>query len=264
MTERQDVWTDGSAYEPYVGRWSRLVAPEFIAWLAPDPARDWIDVGCGTGELTRAILAAAAPRSVLGVDPSEAFIAYARQHTADARATFAIGDAQDLPADDASADFVVSALVLNFVPDPAAGIAEACRVARPGGTVAAYVWDYAGEMQLMRYFWDAAAELDAAARDFDEGNRFSICHPDALRSLFTSAGLAQVATRAIDVTTRFVDFDDYWSPFLAGRAPAPQYAMSLSQGRREELRELLRSRLPVGHDGSISMVARAWAVSGTR
>lgn len=264
MSQGDRLWATGEAYEPYVGRWSRLVASDFVRWLDLAPAKDWVDVGCGTGELTAAILATAAPRSIRGVDPSDGFIAFAKNRFGDDRATFTIGHAQDLPFEDRSADFVVSGLSLNFVPDPAAGIAECVRVTRTDGIVAAYVWDYAGEMQMMRYFWDAAADLDPASKELDEGRRFSICQADALRELFSGCGLQGVETRAIDVPTVFPDFDDYWSPFLGGQAPAPRYAMSLSDQQRNTLRDLIRERLPIASDGSIPLIARAWAVKGTR
>lgn len=263
MTDELQLWATGEAYEPYVGRWSRLVAPEFIRWLDPAPAQDWIDVGCGTGELSEAILRDAAPRSVRGIDPSEGFIAYAKNRLLDDRITFTNGHALDLPYRDSASDIVVSGLVLNFVPDPAAAIAEFARVTRTGGTIALYVWDYAGEMQMMRYFWDAAADLDPATKDLDEGNRCSFCNPGALKDLFAGAGLQHIEARAIDVPTVFADFDDYWSPFLSGQAPAPRYAMSLNDARRVKLRDLIRERLPVTEEG-IALIARAWAVRGLR
>ena len=137
------------------------------------------------------------------------------------------------------------------------------RVTQPGGTVAAYVWDYAGEMQLMRYFWDAAVALKPAAREFDEGIRFPVCRPEPLIALFSTAGLLDVAVKAIDVPTVFKDFDDYWSPFLAGQGPAPGYCTSLSEADRVVLRDRIRAALPVAVDGSIPLIARAWAVRGT-
>ena len=137
-------------------------------------------------------------------------------------------------------------------------------VARDGGTVAAYVWDYAGRMELMRHFWDAAVALDPAAVELDEGRRFPLCQPGPLAEIFRGVGLSTVEVRAIDVPTVFRDFDDYWSPFLGAQAPAPAYAMSLSEERRAALRERLRATLPVEHDGSIRLIARAWAVRGTR
>ena len=259
-----EVWASGAAYEPYVGRWSRLVAREFLAWLAVPPGSRWLDVGCGTGALAETILAVASPAAVVGIDPSAGYVAYARERVRDERAGFEVGDARALPYPDASYDAVVSGLVLNFVPDPARAAGELARVARPGGVVAAYVWDYAGEMQLMRHFWDAAAALDPAVRDLDEGRRFPLCQPEPLARIFRGAGLADVATRAIDVPTHFRDFDDYWSPFLGGQAPAPRYAMSLSEERRAALRERLRAALPTEPDGAIRLLARAWAVRGTR
>lgn len=260
-----DRWQSGALYEPYVGRWSRLVARELLSWLAVPPGRDWIDVGCGTGALVETILALADARSVRGVDQSAGFVAHARAHVRDRRASFDVGDAQALPFDDASADAAVSGLVLNFVPDPARMVAEMGRVVRPGGIVGLYVWDYAGRMEMMRRFWDAAVSLDPAAADKAEPARFSaICDPDALATLFRTAGLAAVEVRAIDVPTVFRDFDDYWSPFLGGQAPAPAYAMSLDEARRAALRERLRATLPAGPDGAIRLIARAWATTGRR
>jgi SAM-dependent methyltransferase len=159
---------------------------------------------------------------------------------------------------------VISGLVLNFVPDAAAAVAEMVRVVRPGGTVAAYVWDYAGQMQLMRYFWDSAVALNPAARDLDEGRRFPLCQPGPLAALFRMAGLAHVQTCAVEVPTIFRDFADYWSPFLGGQFPAPDYAMSLDEAQRGALRDHLRTHLPIAADGSIALVARAWAVRGIR
>jgi hypothetical protein len=152
--------------------------------------------------------------------------------------------------------------VLNFVPDQPRAAAEMARVVRPGGEVALYVWDYADRMQLMRHFWDAAIALNPAARELDEASRFPICRPEPLRKLFETAGLIEVETRAIDVPTLFVDFNDYWRPFLGGQAPAPAYCMSLGEEARAALRERLRVSLPRQPDGSIPLVARAWAVRG--
>jgi SAM-dependent methyltransferase len=225
---RTDAWDSGSAYEPYVGRWSRLVAREFLGWLAVPPGGCWLDVGCGTGALAETILALAAPSEVVGIDPSSAFVAFARDRVNDPRVRFDVGDAQALQATSATFDEVVAGLVLNFVPEPDRAVSEMARVARPGGAVAAYVWDYAEGMQMMRHFWDAAGALDPRARELDEGLRFTLCKPEPLTDLFQTIGLEKVEVRALDVPTVFRDFDDYWSPFLGGQAPAPGYAMSLS------------------------------------
>jgi SAM-dependent methyltransferase len=261
--QRKDVWAAGDLYEPYVGRWSRLVAQEFLTWLTVPEKNDWLDVGCGTGALTQTILDYKSPQSVTGVDPSAGYIEYAKTHVNRDRATFEVGDAQSLPIDGQTVDAAVAGLVLNFVPQPLRAVAEMGRVVRPGGVVAAYVWDYAGKMELMRYFWDAAAALDPVGRDLDEGRRFPICQPDPLNELFAEAGLRDVEVRAIDVPTTFRNFDDYWSPFLGGQGPAPGYAISLREAKRDVLRDRIRSKLPMGKDGTIRLIARAWAVRGS-
>jgi SAM-dependent methyltransferase len=262
--DRTDAWDSATAYEPYVGRWSRLVAREFLGWLALPHGGRWLDVGCGTGALAETILALAAPGEVVGIDPSPAYVAYARNRVNDPRARFDVGDAQSLPAPSATFDAVVAGLVLNFVPEPERAISEMARVARQGGTVAAYVWDYAEGMQMMRHFWDAAGELDPRARELDEGRRFTLCRPEPLTDLFHTTGLEKVEVRAIDVPTVFRCFDEYWSPFLGGQAPGPGYAMSLSQERRTALRERIRANLPTDSQGEHHLVARAWAVRSVR
>jgi SAM-dependent methyltransferase len=261
-TRRDDVWAAGDLYEPYVGRWSRAVAKEFLAWLALSTDADWLDVGCGTGALTRTIAENTHPRSVIGVDRSAGFVAHAQAHIGGGAVRFETGDAEALPLATSTVDAAVSGLVLNFVPRPAQAIAEMTRVARPGGTVALYVWDYAERMELMRYFWDAAIALDPAARDLDEGIRFPLCRPEPLAELFTQASLRDVETRAIDVPTVFRDFDDYWSPFLGGQGPAPGYAMAQDETKRNALKERIHAMLPIAADGTIPLTARAWAVRG--
>lgn len=257
---KKDIWAAGDRYEPYVGRWSRVVAKEFLAWLAIPKGKRWLDVGCGTGALTQSIQAAAAPAQVHGVDPSAGFVEYAKAHTAGA--SFDAGDAQALPVKDGEFDAAVAGLVLNFVPKPAQAAAEMRRAVRPGGTVAAYVWDYAGRMELMRYFWDAAVALNPEAKALDEGPRFPLCNEKSLTALFKDAGLRDVQTRAIDAPTPFRDFDDYWTPFLGGQGPAPACCMSLAEEKRAALRERIRSKLPLRPDGSIQLIARAWAIKG--
>jgi SAM-dependent methyltransferase len=257
-----EAWAVGDAYEAYVGRWSRPVADAFLRWLDVPAGREWLDVGCGTGALTATALAVAEPDQVVGVDPSEAFLATARARTTDPRATFRVGDARSLPLPDNSFDVVVSGLAVNFVPDPQRAAAEFARVVRPGGVAAAYVWDYAEGMAMIRHFWDAAVELDPAAAELDEGRRFPLCRPEPLGRLWTDAGLTEVAVRAIEVPTVFVDVDDYWRPFLGGQGPAPGYAMSLVEEHRQALLDLLRTRLPSGPDGTVPLTAKAWAVRG--
>ena len=157
-----DSWSSGQGYESFVGRLSRRVAPQFLGWLGVPPGARWLDVGSGTGALTEAVLARCDPELVVGVEPSDGFREYAEQNVPDPRASFLAGDALALPVEDAGFDAVAAALVINFVPDQPAALAEMCRAARPGGTVAVYVWDYEGGMPMLTTVWDAVAELDPA------------------------------------------------------------------------------------------------------
>ena len=257
-----DTWERGDPYEQYVGRWSRRVAPRFLEWLSVPAGRRWLDVGCGTGALCTAIVEHCSPSSVGGIEPSEGFLKTAERHLA-GRAVLRRGSATQIPLDDQSVDVVVSGLVLNFVPDPRAALAEMARVSDTGGTIGAYVWDYAGKMELMRFFWDAAVELDPDAARLDEGIRFPLCRPEALVDLFASAGLSGVEVAPIDVPTPFASFDDYWQPFLGGQGPAPAYAISLGETARARLRDRIREHIRAEADGSIPLTARAWAVRAT-
>ena len=182
----------------------------------------------------------------------------------DDRAQFEVGDAESLTDKSDSFSAVISGLVLNFIPHPEHALAEMARVTRMGGVVAVYVWDYADGMQFIRHFFDAAIALDPNAAEHNEGPRFPICHPNAMRQLFESMGLQNVEVRSIEVPTVFRDFDDYWNPFLAGVGPAPSYVMSLSEEHRAILRERIRAGLPFNSDGTIPLSARAWAAQGTK
>jgi ubiquinone/menaquinone biosynthesis C-methylase UbiE len=263
-TSRHDAWQAGDSYDLYMGRWSRMVAPRFLDWLALRPGLDWLEIGCGTGALSGAIVRQAQPKSVIAIDSSEGFVKTARANVPDPRADFRTGDAIALALPDRSRDAAVAALVLNFIPARDKALAEMRRVVRPGGTVAFYVWDYpGGGMQLMREFWTAAASLDPAARDLTEDKRFPFCTPDSLSVLAKQAGLAAVDCAPVEVPTVFRDFDDYWRPFTLGTGPAPGYCASLGLDARERLKAALEKALPRGADGSIPLKARAWAVRGS-
>jgi trans-aconitate methyltransferase len=250
-------WSDGGVYESFIGRWSRLVAAEFVDWLEQPAALRWLDVGCGTGVLTSEILRAAEPAAVLGIDPSEGFVEYARQAVQDERASFDVRSAAELP--DGPFDVVVAGLVLNFIPERV----EALRRMREiGSTVAVYVWDYAAGMQLLRYFFDTMLELRPQDRHRDEGSRFGFCTAEGLEDLFHDAGFGEVRTREIVVPTVFTSFDDYWQPFLGGTGVAPAYLRSLDPADQDAMREGVRERLPIEADGSIRLTARAWAATG--
>lgn len=257
-----DTWERGSPYEQYIGRWSRKIAPLFVSWLDQPANQRWLDVGCGTGALSAAVLDRCAPGSLIGVEPSEGFRKLAAQNLG-GQSHLLAGDAAALPLDSGSCDIVVSGLVLNFVSDLSSALAEMIRVTVPGGTIAAYVWDYADRMAIIKSFWDAAASLDQEATRLHEGARFPVCNPSALKDAFERAGLGRVETTSLELTAEFDDFEDYWQPFLGGQGPAPAYAMSLSEAKRAALRVRLEAALPAGSNNTICLPARAWAVRGT-
>ena len=257
----RSTFTDGEAYERYVGRWSRLVGRRFLGWLNVPAGARWLDVGAGTGILTRVILEQGAPASVVGIDSSADYLALARQNITDPRAEFRQTDLAEL-SPELPFDVAVAGLVLNFLPDSALGVQRMAEAVRPGGLVAAYVWDYGGRMEMMRQFWVAAATLDAAVAAAESAQHVSLCRPDVLGPLFESAGLAAVEVTAIDMEARFADFDDYWLPFLKAQGSAAKYLRRLDDGKRDALRDQLRRQLPTATDGSITLNAGAWAVKG--
>jgi SAM-dependent methyltransferase len=261
----QYTWRSTDAYEAYVGRWSRPLAEAFLTWFAVPTAGRWLDVGCGTGALTEAILHATDPIAVVGIDPSPDFLGAAQIRVSDPRARFEVSDARALPVTSDAYDAVVAGLVLNFVPDPAAAVAEMVRATRPGGAVGAYVWDYRGQMQGAQYFWDAVAVTDAAAVTFDPRPHFHTCEPEPMTDLFRAAGLDDVAVEAIDLPMAFRDLDDFWLPHtMVGAAVAQRYVSGLDDDRQAALREQLRATLPFAADGSLHLIDRVWAVRGTK
>ena len=259
--EPLDRWDQGDPYENYVGRWSRKIAPHFLTWLNVPVGQRWLDIGCGTGALCRAIAEKSSPSSLIGVEPSPKYLELAHENL-QGLASFHLGSATSLPLPDGSIDSVVSALVLNFVPDPVVALSEMARVAVNGATIAAYVWDYAQKMEIIRFFWDSAISLEPEATKLDEGLRFPLCQPEALLEIFTGAGLHEVEVTSIEVEAQFIDFNDFWNPFLGGQGPAPSYLLSLPEKSRVQLRDRIKEHLPISEDGSILLSARAWAVRG--
>jgi|SRR5882672_2702724 len=260
----KDQWTSGADYDQWMGRWSRLLAHEFLNWLDVPAGLRWIDVCCGSGVVTEAIAECNAPASVVGVDVSSDQINFARQHRIRPNVAFKIADAMALPFADASFDIAVCGLGLNFIPDPARGLEEFSRVIRPGGTVAVYVWDYAKGARFLREFWDAAIAVDSKAGDSDQAHRFPMCTPEGLRGVFEPAKLYDLNVHALEVVTRFGSFDDYWNPLLTGQGSAPNYLATCDKKIQASIRELLRATLPANDQGVIELPARAWTIRGWR
>lgn len=258
---RHDAWSTGESYNRYMGRWSRQIAARFLEWLGVQAGQDWLEVGCGTGALSSEILARCHPANQVGVDPSVGFIRLAMQQLKDPRINFCVADAQDLPFTASSYDVVVSALVLNFIPDRHKALLEMRRICRPGGTIAFYVWDYPNRgVEFMQKFWQAAIALDPGAADLAENKRFPFCTREGLTEMARNADLREIEVAPIETNTIFRDFEDFWQPFALGAGPAPGYCASLDAGSRERLREKLRHELTGAQDGPITLKARAWAV----
>lgn len=262
MTDIQAMFPDGASYERLMGRWSRLAGEDFLRWLALPPGLDWLDVGCGNGAFTDVLGLSARPRSLTGIDPAEALVAYARQRQGGcAGAQFDLGDAQALPYADASFDAAVMALVIAFVPDPARALAELLRVTRPGGHVATYMWNLpAGGLPLAPLFRAFAAighpgTLPPSA---------AMSTPQALGQLWQEAGLAEVAVTDIRITVRFDDFEDFWASQTLPGGPQTATLRKLSPDQTQELRDSLRASLPTDAQGRIAYEALATAVRGRR
>lgn len=257
-----DRWEDANAYERFMGRWSRQLAFEFLEWLDPAPGEDWLEVGCGTGALTGAILDRAEPHVLVACDTAKDFVDYCAEALPSQRLEVVLVAPGELPGRIRGFDLVVSSLVLNFLPDAVGALRRMGAACGGSGRVAACVWDYAEGMEFLRHFWDAALAVSEDAASFDEGRRFPLCTPDALGAAFAAADLQGVTVGSITILTRFAGFDDYWNSFVDGPGPAPTYLSSLSEPLRRALASELRARLPVGSDGSISLRARAWTAQG--
>ena len=252
----------GAAYERFMGRWSRLLAPVYVGFASAGNEDRVLDVGAGTGSLALALEATPGVKEVVGVDPSEGFIECARQNAKAGKVRFAVGDAQALKFEDASFDKTMSLLVINFVPDHDKAIAGMRRVTRSKGGVSACVWDYNDGMQMLRYFWDEAVALDPSAEKRDE-RHMKLCRGGQLGEAWKRAGLVNVEEKPLVIEQSYSSFNDYWEPFLLGTGPAGAYVATLSEDQRRQLESRLRKRLLDGKgDGPFVLKARAWAVKG--
>ena len=251
-----------AGYERFMGRWSRLLAPAYVAFAGVKNGDRVLDVGTGTGSLAAAVEASMPASEIVGVDPSEGFIAYAQKNAKSNRVHFEVGDAQALKFKDASFDNTLALLVMNFVPDPNKAVAEMRRVTRQQGIVSACVWDYDAGMQMLRFFWDEAVAFDPAIEPKDE-RHMKLSRQGQLGDLWRKAGLVNVKEEPLVIDQAYASFNDYWEPFTKGAGPGGAYVVSLSEDRRQQLEARMRKRLLMDRqDGPFTLTARAWCVRG--
>jgi len=256
------MFSAGDAYERFMGRWSRELAPLLVKFAGVRDGDALLDVGSGTGALTAAVAAVAPASRIIGIDPAAPYVAFAQARHPGGLIRFEVGDAKQLRFLDGSFDRTLSLLVLNFIPDPAKALDEMIRVTRRGGTVAAAVWDYGQHMEMLRVFWDEAVALNPAAAGRDE-RHMPLCRQGELGALWREHRLLNTLEEALTIRTRFATFDDYWFAFLGKQGPAGAYVAGLAAGERERLRLRLRRRLlGEGPDRPIVLAARAWAIRG--
>ena len=257
-TESAYQFDDGAAYERFMGRWSRGAGKVFLHWIAPPPGAQWLDVGCGTGSFTELIAEICSPASLVAIDPGRAQIHHARNGPAAKRVRFEVGDAQALPFGDGTFDIVVSGLVLNFIPDLAQALSEMQRVARRGGTIGGYVWDFAADLSPTWPLRRALRQLGASIAPTPGAENTDLT---ALGALFERGGLQGVVTTSVDVTMRFADFDDFWTTQTPSFNPIARMISKLEMSHRTRLIEAIRAEV-VRSDGTVEYSARANAVSG--
>jgi len=256
------MFTMSAGYERFMGRWSRLLAPGFVAFSNAKDGDRVLDVGTGTGALASALEATVTSGEIVGIDPSEGFLSYAKKNAKSGRVRFEVGDAQALKFKDASFDQTMALLVMNFIPDHNKAIGEMRRVTRPGGIVSACVWDYNAGMEMLRFFWDEVVSLDPAMAPKDE-RHMKLSREGQLSELWKKAGLINVQEKPLTIEQAYVSFDDYWGPFTKGAGPGGAYVVSLTDDRRRQLETRMRKRLLGDRaDGAFVLKARAWCVRG--
>lgn len=256
------MFAASAGYERFMGRWSRLLAPPYVQFAGVKNGDRVLDVGTGTGSLAAVVETRMPASEIVGIDPSEGFITYARKNAKSPRSHFKVGDAQALKFKDASFDSTLALLVMNFIPDHNKALAEMRRVTRPQGIVSACVWDYDAGMQMLRFFWDEAVALDPAIEAKDE-RHMKLSRQGQLGDLWRAAGLVNVREEALVIDQAYSSFLDYWEPFTKGAGPGGAFVVSLTPDRRQQLEARMRKRLlKDSEDGPFTLKAKAWCVRG--
>jgi ubiquinone/menaquinone biosynthesis C-methylase UbiE len=262
-TKAKERWDNAQGYEKYVGRWSRLISVDFVNWLDAELNQMWLEFGCGTGALTQAIAEKHAPSYLLALDKSETYLEQAKANVTGTNILFLKADLTSLSLQE-KFDNITSGLVLNFIPHVEDALRSLVQNLKRGGQLSSFVWDYAGHYQPMRHFWDAAKEVNVIAKNYDTGTKFDICRDDNLIALFERAGLKNVTFTNLERIATFHHFDDYWLPIASAQGSVTEFISLLTVDEKEKLKQLLKQRLPIAHNGEIKLIINALAVKGTK
>jgi len=257
----ENFFLDGEGYEKFMGQWSRAAGSFFLDWLSLSSGLKWLDVGCGTGAFTETILQRCFPAEIVAIDPAATQVAFAQSRHWTPEVKFQVLDGRSLPFGNEHFDVAVSALVLNFIPDREKAVAEMRRVVRPGGTVAAYVWDFAGRRGNSQHLSLALMQVTGGNTDAALNAESTIL--EKLKLLFESVGLTEVVTQPIDIQISYADFDDYWNANTGFSSPVATAVKALDEDKRQQIKRIVRANLPSDDRGGVSYTARVNAVRGS-
>ena len=264
LTKTNERWDNTAGYEMYVGRWSSLISKDFVNWLNPKPGMKWLEIGCGTGALTKVIAENCSPSYLLAIDKSDSYLRNARKNINTNNVSFLNTDLNSHLLLNEEFDNITSGLLLNFVPQIDDLLLNLMSHLTSGGQTSSFVWDYGGHYQPMRHFWDSAKEVVEGAEKFDAGTKFSICKKEKLIQLFKTLGLMDVEFTNIESIATFKDFDDYWIPIVAAQGSVAEFISTLSAIQKKDLENIIRHRLPIALNGEIKLIINALAVKGIK
>ena len=258
-------YANPAAYDRFMGRWSARLAPSFLGFAQVKDGQHVLDVGCGTGILSRAVISSGASVKVTGIDPLRDYVAFARKAVASPRAQFEVGEAESMPFPDKTFDAALALLVLQDFSDPAQAVREMARVTRPGGVVAACLWDFAEGLPMLSLLWQAAEAVAPDAVALKRANQpFQHASVNDLEALWRCCALCNIAPDTLELRMQFSSFDDYWQPFLGGSTPSSAFAAAVNAQTGGALARVLRDKIAGAQpDGSFVLPARAWAIRGT-
>lgn len=263
LTATHERWDDTDGYEMYVGRWSKLISASFIDWLNPTSKLRWLEIGCGTGALTKTINEKCQPAYLLAVDKSDSYLKAARENVGSGNISFLSADLSSHPLSE-EFDHITSGLVLNFIPQVQEMLKGLMNNLKNGGQMSSFVWDYGGHYQPMRHFWEAAKEVAKGVEKYDAGIKFDLCKKENLTQLFKTIGLTDVQFTAIEHIATFRDFDDYWLPIASAQGSVTEFISTLTDAQKSDLKAIIKQRLPIAFNGEIKLIISALAVKGIK